>query len=515
MIPVLCTHVKALSLPRLEDALLADDWALPGCLVWDYWRSHKVRDFTAEPWHWATPPDPSKSRTVSGTRKVSMVMPVPPQPMCPPETRVTVSYDVGLAHDEHGKDILHVKSSAVSHDVPYGDHFSVEEKIEMLREGDGVLVTKSWSADFVKRTFLRSMIVSSVKNSQKDTCDKLMDVLQSYADEDGSPLDSYFGSPLSRSPKDSEAALLDSDGEEFMSVEGDDSPFEDIDDGMEAAPSLLEFLGGALSTFTMSRWRRNSIHRACVEFEVWELQRRTTMFHDDWRAPFLPHDGQKQSRWVDERFQKHPSILMTMEKAAMENSPPIEAPAAMVPQDHWQVATDATTDKDGWQYATDFYKKSARWKAKATVGLCRKRLWRCSYVRLPKLVTPRTIVVQVWELQRRTTIFQSDWRAPFLPHDLMRHRFRWVDMDYNTHPWFKEEGTALASAEQPPVAAPVGWEAEGWVVAHPGGPCDSRRWQYSSDLNRSNNRWGSQSTGLGCRRRLWSCVFTEGSRVLL
>ena len=51
MIPVLCTHVKALSLPRLEDALLADDWALPGCLVWDYWRSHKVRDFTAEPWH--------------------------------------------------------------------------------------------------------------------------------------------------------------------------------------------------------------------------------------------------------------------------------------------------------------------------------------------------------------------------------------------------------------------------------------------------------------------------------
>ena len=117
MIPVLCTHVKALSLPRLEDALLADDWALPGCLVWDYWRSHNVRDFMAEPWHWATPPDPSKSRTVSGTRKVSMVMPVPPQPMCPPETRVTVSYDVGLAHDEHGKDILHVKSSAVSHDA--------------------------------------------------------------------------------------------------------------------------------------------------------------------------------------------------------------------------------------------------------------------------------------------------------------------------------------------------------------------------------------------------------------
>ena len=26
---------------------------------------------------------------------------------------------------------------------------------------------------------------------------------------------------------------------------------------------------------------------------------------------------------------------------------------------------------------------------------------------------------------------------------LMRHRFRWVDMDYNTHPWFKEEASGL------------------------------------------------------------------------
>ena len=26
---------------------------------------------------------------------------------------------------------------------------------------------------------------------------------------------------------------------------------------------------------------------------------------------------------------------------------------------------------------------------------------------------------------------------------LMRHRFRWVDMDYNTHPWFSEEASGL------------------------------------------------------------------------
>ena len=32
------------------------------------------------------------------------------------------------------------------------------------------------------------------------------------------------------------------------------------------------------------------------------------------------------------RFQKHPGILAPVEKAQLENAPPIEAPAAMAPQ---------------------------------------------------------------------------------------------------------------------------------------------------------------------------------------
>eukprot|EP00913_Durusdinium_trenchii_P023860 g22408.t1 len=101
---------------------------------------------------------------------------------------------------------------------------------------------------------------------------------------------------MSRSPE-SDGNLLDLDGDEFMSVDGDDedASFEDADGGeVEASTSLLEFLGDAFSTFTMSRWRPSRAqHGERIVFEVWELQRRTTMFHDDWRAPFLPHDGQK------------------------------------------------------------------------------------------------------------------------------------------------------------------------------------------------------------------------------
>ncbi|CAJ1358934.1 unnamed protein product [Effrenium voratum] len=510
MLPVLCTHVKGLSLPRLEDSLLANDWG-PGCMVWDYWVRHEARELTVDPWHWDTPPEPA-TRMVTGKRKVAMIMPVPAQPMCPPETRVTVNYTVSLAHDEQGRDHLSVKSSAVSHDVPYGDHFSVDEKIEMVREADGVLVTKMWTADFVKRTFLRGLIESRVKLSQADTCEKLMAILQAYADE-SSPLDS-LASPMS-SPKDSEgnAALLESDGEDFYSM-GDES-CEEGDGEKEAVSTsraLMNYLGDAILNIKADRpslqdWQR-------FDAEVWELQRRTTMFHDDWRSPFLPHDSQKRARWVDERYRKHCWVLLPSHLAATAELPPLQSPPAMGSQVAWHVATDGEADKDGWQYAADFYKKKSKWGVKAAIYLCRRRRWKATFVRIPKVVTPRVITVQLWELQRRTTIFQSDWRAPFLPHDAIRHRFRWVDMDFNVHPWCPPANT-LASADKPPIRAPVGWEAEGWVVAQPPGSCDSGRWQYSSDLNRSDKRWGSQSTGLGCRRRLWSCIFTEGCRLEL
>ncbi|CAE7231715.1 unnamed protein product [Symbiodinium necroappetens] len=299
-----------------DDALLADDWAA-GCLIWDYWDRHGVRDFKTEPWHWDTPPKPG-ARTTSGSRKAAMIMPVPPQPMCPKETRVSVSYGLGVSHDDQGRDIVRLKSSAVSHDVPYGDHFSVEENIEMVREGDGVLVTKSFSADFVKRTFLRSMIESSIKNSQKDTCEKLMSVLQSYA-EDMSPVN--VGSPTSCTPRPRSSnsgifGMIDDDEssmEDAVSIgdDGFESAEEDpvvsaalagVDDDMDgslvsALPSIVDFLGDlgdTISSIAANTWvKHNAIKNVDLRCEVWEVQRRTTMFHEDWRAPFLPHDGQK------------------------------------------------------------------------------------------------------------------------------------------------------------------------------------------------------------------------------
>ena len=315
---------SALLLSSCQDALLADDWAA-GCLIWetepkdltnlvfflrdtfpfrqreihaarlstqDYWDRHGVRDFKTEPWHWDTPPKPG-ARTTSGSRKAAMIMPVPPQPMCPKETRVSVSYGLGLSHDDQGRDIVRLKSSAVSHDVPYGDHFSVEENIEMVREGDGVLVTKSFSADFVKRTFLRSMIESSIKNSQKDTCEKLMSVLQSYA-EDMSPVN--VGSPTSCTPRPRSSnsgifGMIDDDEssmEDAVSIgdDGFESAEEDpvisaalagVDDDMDgslvsALPSIVDFLGDlgdTISSIAANTWvKHNAIKNVDLRCEA-------------------------------------------------------------------------------------------------------------------------------------------------------------------------------------------------------------------------------------------------------
>ena len=204
---------------------------------------------------------------------------------------MSVSYGFGLAHDDQGRDIVRLKSSCTSHDVPYGDHFSVEESIEMVREGDGVLVTKSFSADFVKRTFLRSMIESSIQSQQKSLCEKLMSVLQSYA-EDMSPVN--VGSPTSCTPRPraSNSGLFgmiddDSDIEDAPSIDGD-VPFsgdedavisaalgtmDDSQDGLmvTAIPSIIDFLGlgDTISSMASHSWKKqNAIKEADLTCEV-------------------------------------------------------------------------------------------------------------------------------------------------------------------------------------------------------------------------------------------------------
>jgi len=100
---------------------------------------------------------------------------------------------------------------------------------------------------------------------------------------------------------------------------------------------------------------------------VWELERRPTIFHDRWHAPYLPHDGQKRLKWVsvDGQYRPHPGLPLNFgqREAAASSAPPIPRLKVLgqVRPCTWEVRTDQRTDDEGWQYAVDFYSDESYW----------------------------------------------------------------------------------------------------------------------------------------------------------
>jgi hypothetical protein len=502
MISVLQAHVPHLRLNTLSNKLFADEWG-EGCLVTDFWTALGATGLEVSPWSKST--DSNKEEL--STRTLKMTLPVQAGPMCN-STRMTIVFRLAHCsdHEGHGSSAVVIETSAISHDVPYGDHFTVQERIVLLNQAGGVTVSKAFSADFAKRTIFQSTIQNSMKDAQRQHAELLLSILQRYVCGQG----------------DQESDVATSSGSD------DEVALEFTSEGASLAET--EIIN--IRRFSESHGKKEKTRQQCqssddealeplpdvrsvtsVIVEVWELQRRTTPFHDDWRAPFLPHEHKKSARWVDAHYRKHPWIMESRHVSASADRPPIEAPVGMcLTSAGWRVIEPpGLSDEDWWQYAGDFYKKRSAWGDVPTFAICRRRLWRGEFVRssLKDVPSPRIRVVKVWELQRRTTVFQSDWRAPFLPHDGKR-RQRWVDLDFDVnHPWMFGSVEALAASNQPPIQAPAGWQIEGWVVAVPPGECDAGRWQYCSDFHKSPESWCALSHGLHCRRRLWSCIFTE------
>lgn len=425
-------------------------------------------------------------------------------------TRMTIIFRLCLCPNYQGlgSSAVIIETSSVSHDVPYGDHFTVQERMVLLQQSGGITVSKAFSADFAKRTIFQSTIQSQVKDAQRQLSELLLSILRRYVETQGDLAES----DVATSSDDEVAKELTSEGAVLSEAEIVHMRRHCCRSD-EAKEKFKQRCSSLQSTDDDALQPLPDISSATsVIVEIWELQRRTTLFDDDWRAPFLPHEHKKSARWVDARYRKHSWIMESRKASALSDIPPLEAPVGMsLTAAGWSVGdAPGPFDKDGWQYAADFYKRRAAWGDVATFSSCRRRLWRAEFVRKEfEHRDPRTRTLQIWELQRRTTVFQSDWRAPFLPHDGKRQQ-RWVDLDFDVnHPWMVGSIESLASSNQPPVRAPHGWRSEGWVVAVPPGECDAGRWQYSSDFHKSPESWGPLPHGFHCRRRLWSCIFSE------
>jgi len=127
------------------------------------------------------------------------------------------------------------------------------------------------------------------------------------------------------------------------------------------------------------------------------------------------------------------------------------------------------------------------------------------------------VIIMVWELQRRHTVFH-DWQAPFFPTDGDKV-WRWVDLDYRKHPWAVHKCETYATSDVPVIRPPHSWRGEwtqpngcGWIVAEPGGPCDERGWQYAMGFYQDSSWWGDSPLFRHCRRRLWKGTFLRNRR---
>jgi len=109
--------------------------------------------------------------------------------MCPRSTRVTLSYRITVAPPlplkESVAPTISIESSGISHDVPFGDRFVVEERVVLRPDGTGaggVVVEQFGRCHFSKSCgMLQSRIGKSTISGIKHSACNLVALLQDRA----------------------------------------------------------------------------------------------------------------------------------------------------------------------------------------------------------------------------------------------------------------------------------------------------------------------------------------------
>merc|ERR1712203_1147950 len=104
-----------------------------------------------------------------------MTMPVPPTPMCPKTTKVTLTWRVCVEDST-----ITMESSSISHDVPFGPNFLVQERTELAPIDSGISCVKTCRIDFLKSCgFLQGKIENSACNGVATGTTKFVSIIES------------------------------------------------------------------------------------------------------------------------------------------------------------------------------------------------------------------------------------------------------------------------------------------------------------------------------------------------
>lgn len=364
-------NVPNLSLSTLAAELLGEEWP-PDMFVLKFYAQLGGKDINvSDAVDEMNDSGFERGTDVAVIREIDLVMPVPPAPMCPSVTRVTVTVRVSVSGGpsgqrlpsirEGGEDVcpgpeprITMETSAMSHDVPFGQNFLVQERTVLDASSDGPTVTKFSRIVFLKSCgFLQGQISRGATKGVVNGATEMVSLLQAR-----------------RSP---ELAHATSGARSTR------------------ASSLAT---SATRKSTVSNTSNNSVDlvircrsvtdMTTIAVQIWELQRRTTLFHEDWRAPFLPHDGVRGWRWLDTGYHKHPWMAAGLRKleVACKPEPPIEPGGGWMPIGDWRVAAGDSErmDADGWQYSNRYHRRDNRWHANSRACHCRRRLWTRTYM---------------------------------------------------------------------------------------------------------------------------------------
>jgi len=308
--------IPDLELELISKQLVAEDWSIEDSLILEFFHALGGTEM-----NWSPSIDESDGAATVKIRELTMMMPVPPAPMCPKATSMTVTLRVCVNNGPQAS--VTIEQSAVSHDVPFGSNFIVQDRTVLASEqaNSVVSVTRSCRVVFLKSCgFLKSKIQSGVVTGQTSSGDIFLGLLRKRA-----PM------PIVRVRSD-----------------------------LSHVPKHIE--------------------------SVWEVQRRTTIFNADWRAPFLPHDRNKRWKWLDDSYNRHGWLAGSRDDVAAAETPPLVPGVGLTPCGDWTVRSGSNemshnTDEDGWQYAIDLYRGDSHYGTGKTGMSVRRRLWTCTFVK--------------------------------------------------------------------------------------------------------------------------------------
>jgi hypothetical protein len=168
--PIFEANIGVAPLKLIGAIFSADDWFADATMT-AHFSDLGARSLDIGPWARGG----AATHLLGKVRSGEMIMPVPPLPMCPKETRQTVTYHVLATQTE-----VIFEKVTMNHDVPFGAYFNVVQcdRFTVDEASGQTIMTRYAAIEWFKSTWLEKQIQNGTKTSLKTDAEKFVDLLR-------------------------------------------------------------------------------------------------------------------------------------------------------------------------------------------------------------------------------------------------------------------------------------------------------------------------------------------------